>query len=79
VKIEQLQKEGKSLTQKEIDEIRKPIIEKYESESTPYFSGARLWDDGMIGMTETRQALALAISMSLNTPIPDAKFGIFRM
>lgn len=79
VKIEQLQREGKTLTQKEIDEIRKPIIEKYESESTPYFSGARLWDDGMIGMTETRQALALAISMSLNAPIPPAKFGVFRM
>ncbi len=79
VKIEQLQREGKTLTQQEITEIRKPIIEKYESESTPYFSGARLWDDGMIGMTETRQALALAISMSLNAPIPDAKFGVFRM
>lgn len=79
VKIQQLEKEGKTLTPKEIEEIRQPIIDKYESESTPYYSGARLWDDGMIGMTETRQALALAISMSLNAPIPDAKFGIFRM
>ncbi|MFZ1682684.1 MAG: carboxyl transferase domain-containing protein [Candidatus Zixiibacteriota bacterium] len=79
VKIEQLEKEGKKLTAEEIKAIRQPIIDKYESESTPYFSGARLWDDGMIGMTETRQALALGIAMSLNAPIPDAKFGVFRM
>jgi acetyl-CoA carboxylase carboxyltransferase component len=79
VKINQLEKEGKKLSKKEIDEIRKPIIEKYESESTPYYSGARLWDDGIIGMTDTRQALALGIAMSLNAPIPDAKFGVFRM
>jgi acetyl-CoA carboxylase carboxyltransferase component len=79
VKIEQLEKEGKKLTSDEIKAIRQPIIDKYESESTPYYSGARLWDDGMIGMTETRQALALGIAMSLNAPIPDAKFGVFRM
>ncbi len=79
VKIKQLESEGKKLTAAEIAEIRQPIIEKYESESTPYYSGARLWDDGMIGMTETRQALALGIATSLNAPIPDQKYGIFRM
>ena len=79
VKIRQLEKEGKKLTRKEIDSIRQPILEKYEHESTPYYSGARIWDDGMIGMTETREALALGISMSLNAPIPDQKFGVFRM
>lgn len=79
VKIEQLEKEGRKLTPADVDAIRRPIIEKYESESTPYYSGARLWDDGMLGMTETRQALALGISMSLNAPIPEARFGVFRM
>ncbi|HDL02068.1 MAG TPA: methylcrotonoyl-CoA carboxylase, partial [candidate division Zixibacteria bacterium] len=80
VKIEQLEREEKrKLSKEEIDAIRQPIIEKYESESTPYYSGARLWDDGMIGMTETREMLALAISMSLNSPIEDQQFGIFRM
>lgn len=79
VKIRQLEKEGKKLTQKEIDAIRQPILDKYEHESTPYYSGARIWDDGIIGMTETREALALGISMSLNAPIPDQKFGVFRM
>jgi acetyl-CoA carboxylase carboxyltransferase component len=79
VKIRQLEKEGRKLSQEEIDDIRKPILEKYESESTPYFSGARLWDDGMLGFTETRQALALAISASLNAEIPDQQYGVFRM
>ena len=80
VKIEQLEREEKrKLSDKEINDIRQPIIDKYESESTPYYSGARLWDDGMIGMTETREMLALGISMSLNQPIPDQKYGVFRM
>jgi len=79
VKIRQLEKEGKKLTEDEVKAIRQPIIEKYESESTPYYSGARLWDDGIVGFTETRQALALGISMALNAPIPDQKYGIFRM
>jgi len=79
VKIKQSESKGQKLSQKDIDEIKRPIIEKYEEESTPYYSGARLWDDGIIGMTDTRQALALGISMSLNAPIADAKFGIFRM
>ena len=79
VKIKQLEKEGEKLTQEQIDAIRKPIIEKYESESTPYYSGARLWDDGMLGFTETRQAVALGIAASLNAEIPDQKYGVFRM
>ncbi len=79
VKINQLEAEGKKLTSEEINAIRQPIIDKYESESTPYFSGARIWDDGLIGMTDTRQALALGISMSLNAEIPDQKYGVFRM
>ena len=79
VKIRQLEKEGRKLSKEEIDAIREPILKQYEEESTPYYSGARLWDDGMIGLTETRQALALAISASLNAPIPDQNYGVFRM
>lgn len=79
VKIKQLESEGKKLGKKELNEIRQPIIDKYESESTPYYSGARMWDDGIIGMLDTRQTLALSISMSLNATIPDQKFGVFRM
>ncbi len=79
VKIRQLERDGKNLSQEEIDEIRKPVLEKYEAESSPYYSTARLWDDGVIGMTETREAIALGISMSLNQHIPDQKYGVFRM
>ncbi len=79
VKVKQLEKEGKKLSEDEINEIRQPVVQKYESESTPYYSGARLWDDGMLGFTETRQALALGIAASLNAPIPEQKYGVFRM
>ena len=79
VKINQLLKSGKTLTQEEIDAIRQPIIDKYEQEATPYYSSARIWDDGIIDPLDTRNVLALGISMSLNTPIPDQKYGVFRM
>jgi len=79
VKIQQLEAEGKKLTPEAIRAIRQPVIDKYESESTPYYSGARLWDDGMLGFMETREALALSISMALNAPIPEQRYGVFRM
>lgn len=79
VKIKQLEAAGKSLSQEEIDAIRKPIIEQYEYEASPYYSSARLWDDGIIDPLDTRNALALGISMALNAPIPDQKYGVFRM
>ena len=72
-------KEGKKPTKKEIEEIRKPILAKYENESSAYYSTARLWDDGILDPLDTRAVLGLAISMSLNAPIPDHKFGVFRM
>jgi acetyl-CoA carboxylase carboxyltransferase component len=57
------------------DEIRG----KYEAEGNPYYSTARLWDDGIIDPLDTRHVLALGISAALNAPIPETKFGIFRM
>jgi acetyl-CoA carboxylase carboxyltransferase component len=57
------------------DEIRA----KYEHEGNPYYSTARLWDDGIIDPLDTRRVLALGISAALNAPIPETKFGIFRM
>lgn len=79
VKIKQLEKSGKTLSKEEINAIRQPIIEKYEAEASPYYSSARVWDDGIISPLDTRNALALGISMALNTPIPDQKYGVFRM
>jgi acetyl-CoA carboxylase carboxyltransferase component len=55
------------------------IREKYEREGNPYYSTARLWDDGIIDPRDTRRVLALGISAALNAPIPDTTFGVFRM
>jgi len=79
IKVRALIKEGKKPTDEEIEEIRKPILAKYENESSAYYSTARLWDDGIIDPLDTRKVLGLAISMSLNAPIPDHRFGVFRM
>jgi 3-methylcrotonyl-CoA carboxylase beta subunit/propionyl-CoA carboxylase len=79
VKRDQLGREGKSLSTEDEAAIRDPILEKYEREGSPYYSTARLWDDGILDPAETRHALALGLSAAYNAPIPEAKFGIFRM
>lgn len=79
VKIEALKKEGKELTDEEREKLREPILREYEEQSSAYYSTARLWDDGIIDPVDTRTVLGLGISMSLNAPIPDHKFGVFRM
>ena len=79
VKRDQLAREQKHLSQEEESGIAAPILEKYELEGSPYYSTARLWDDGIVDPAETRQLLALGLSMAYNAPIPDARFGVFRM
>jgi acetyl-CoA carboxylase carboxyltransferase component len=79
VKVKQLAKQGKTLSEEEIAAIREPILKKYEEDSSPYYSTARLWDDGIIDPLDTREALALGISMSLNAPVPEHQMGVFRM
>jgi acetyl-CoA carboxylase carboxyltransferase component len=79
VKRDQLARDGRSLTAEEEDAIRAPILEKYDREGSPYYSTARLWDDGILDPADTRTALALGLSAAFNAPIPAPKFGIFRM
>ncbi len=79
VKIKQLEKQGKDLSQEEIDEIKRPILEKYEHESSAYYASPRLWDDGILDPLNTRNTLGLAISTALNKPIADQRYGVFRM
>src|SRR5438105_3641878 len=79
VKREQLAREHKTLTAEEERQIRQPILDKYDLEGSPYFSTARLWDDGILDPAQTRSTLALALSVSFNAPIPPPKFGVFRM
>ena len=79
IKNEQLSKEGKSLSEKEIEKIRKPILEKYEKEGSAWYSTSRLWDDGIIDPAQTREILALSISMSLNQKFEPRRSGVYRM
>ena len=80
VKQDQRAREGlEPMTDEEWDAFQAPILEKYEAEGSPYYSTARLWDDGIIDPRDTRDILGLAISASLNAPMPDTNFGIFRM
>ena len=71
--------DGKTWNAKDEEAFKAPIRAKYEEEGNPYYATARLWDDGIILPSETRRVLALAFSASLNAPIPDTRFGVFRM
>jgi acetyl-CoA carboxylase carboxyltransferase component len=61
------------------DAFEKPILETYEREGNPYFATARLWDDGVIDPLDTRRVLSLGIEAALHAPIPETRFGVFRM
>jgi 3-methylcrotonyl-CoA carboxylase beta subunit len=61
------------------DKFKAPIREQYERQGHPYYASARLWDDGVVDPADTRRLLGLAISASLNAPVEDTKFGVFRM
>jgi 3-methylcrotonyl-CoA carboxylase beta subunit len=63
----------------EKEAFKKPILDQYETQGHPYYSSARLWDDGIIDPADTRKVLGLGISAALNAKIEETKFGIFRM
>src|SRR5579871_1388276 len=71
--------EGKAWSEVEEEEFKQPIRDQYEAEGNPYFATARLWDDGIITPAETRRVLALCFAATLNAPIPETRFGVFRM
>jgi acetyl-CoA carboxylase carboxyltransferase component len=79
VKRDQLAREGRTLSREEEDAIRSPILDKYEREGSPYYSTARLWDDGILDPADTRSALALGLAAAFNAPIGASTFGVFRM
>ncbi len=79
VKRDQTAREGKTFDAAAEQAIRQPILDKYETEGSPYYSTARLWDDGILDPVETRPTLARAIAVSFNAPIPPPRFGVFRM
>jgi 3-methylcrotonyl-CoA carboxylase beta subunit len=80
VRRDGIEGKGGSWSADEEAAFKQPILQQFEHQAHPYYASARLWDDGVIAPTDTRRVLALAISASLNAPIPDApKFGVFRM
>ncbi|KAJ1659742.1 Methylcrotonoyl-CoA carboxylase beta chain, mitochondrial [Dispira simplex] len=79
VKRDGLAKKGIDWDPKEEEAFKLPLRERYEAEGHPYFSSARLWDDGVIDPADTRKVLGLALSASFNAPIEPTRFGVFRM
>src|SRR6266581_851205 len=79
VRLDNLQREGRDLSHAEREAFAAPTLVTYEEEGNPYYSTARLWDDGIIDPVDTRTVLALGIAASLNAPMPDTPFGVFRM
>jgi 3-methylcrotonyl-CoA carboxylase beta subunit len=80
VRQDALVKDGKPVLKgKELEAFRDPLLAKYVKESSSYYSTARLWDDGVIDPVTTRDVLGLALTTSLNAPVGETKFGVFRM
>lgn len=79
VKKDQMASEGKTLSPDDEQKLKQPILDKYETEGSAYYSTSRLWDDGIIDPRDTRKVLAIALSTCMNAPIPDKNFGVFRM
>jgi acetyl-CoA carboxylase carboxyltransferase component len=79
VRLEGLEARGKTMSAQEQEAFKAPILAKYEEEGSPYYSTARLWDDGILDPLDTRMTLGLGVAAALNAPIPETKFGVFRM
>ncbi len=79
IKRDQYEREGKKWSADEELAFKKPTLETYEKQGHPYYASARLWDDGVIDPADTRRVLGLSLAATLNKPIEDTKFGVFRM
>ena len=79
VRRDGLEAKGGSWSAEEEEAFKAPLRAQYEAEGHPYFATARLWDDGVIDPRDTRRVVALGLSAALNAPIPETRFGVFRM
>ena len=80
VKQDQLARLGRPpLDEAQAAAFKQPILDKYEAEGSPYYAGARLWDDGILDPAQTRTVLGLALSACLNAPVEETRYGVFRM
>ena len=79
VKRDGIEAKGGAWSKDEEQAFKQPLLDQFEQQSHPYYASARLWDDGVINPVDTRRVLGLALSAGLNQPIPDSRFGVFRM
>lgn len=79
VKRDQHESAGHEWPAEAEEEFKAPIKEKYEAQGQPYYSTARLWDDGVIDPADTRRILAMALATCARAPLPESGFGLFRM
>jgi 3-methylcrotonyl-CoA carboxylase beta subunit len=79
VRRDNLEAQGKSWSKDEEEKFKQPLRDQYEAQGHPYYASARLWDDGIIDPAETRMVLGLGLSASLNAPVEETRFGVFRM
>ncbi|MFT5048526.1 MAG: 3-methylcrotonyl-CoA carboxylase beta subunit, partial [Porticoccaceae bacterium] len=74
-----IKRQGLPFGEAEREAFRQPFVEQFDAQSRPLYASSRLWDDGVIDPRKTRDVLALSLSVSLNAPIPETRFGVFRM
>jgi acetyl-CoA carboxylase carboxyltransferase component len=79
VRLDALRARGEDMDEGARSAFTQPIVERYEHESAATYSTARLWDDGIIDPRDTRRVLALGLAAAARAPIPDPRFGVFRM
>jgi len=79
VRRDAIEASGGSWSKEEEEAFRAPIRQQYETQGHPYYGTARLWDDGIVDPAQTRRVLGLSLSAALNAPIPETRFGVFRM
>lgn len=79
VKRDSMAKRGLEWTDADEQQLKQPIVEQFETQSHPYYATARLWDDGIIEPSQTREVLAMALSATMNADIEDTQYGVFRM
>ncbi len=79
VKRDGIEARGETWSEEEEAAFKQPILDQYEAQGHPYYASARLWDDGVIDPRDTRRVLGLGLSASLNAPIEETTFGVFRM
>lgn len=76
---EQHRRAGKDWSAEDSQRLQQPIVDQFDREGSPYYSTARLWDDGIIDPADTRKVIGLSLQATRNKPMPDTKFGVFRM